>query len=101
MDIGVKFAIAAGVALGTSALIVVPSKKQKEAAALDLFDKSFEECTPQETKVAEFKAGHKRWTGFFESSVYPLTRKLPGASNPIVNPYKDAEPAGGGMEDEE
>ncbi len=39
----------------------------------------------------------RRW-----SQVYPLTRKLPGAKNPILNPYRDnAEPfKAAGDEDE-
>jgi hypothetical protein len=79
---------------------VVPSKKQKDAAAMDLFDKRFDELQHQEKRAAEFAAGHRRWRGFFENSVYPITRKLPGANSPIVNPYKDAEPVARGDDDE-
>lgn len=101
MDLGLRMAIGMGVAAGTAGLIIIPNKKQKDSAAMDLFDKRFDELHPQDKKAAEFRAGHQRWTGFFEKSVYPLTRKLPGAKNPIVNPYKDAEPMGGGQDDEE
>eukprot|EP00879_Flechtneria_rotunda_P002808 GHRR01003019.1.p1 GENE.GHRR01003019.1~~GHRR01003019.1.p1 ORF type:complete len:101 (+),score=18.27 GHRR01003019.1:138-440(+) len=97
----VRLAIGAGVVAGTAGLIVVPNKRQKDEAAMDLFDKTFNELHPQEKKVAEFKAGHRRWTNFFEKSVYPITRRLPGAKNPIVNPYKDVEPLGGAQDDDE
>eukprot|EP00877_Chromochloris_zofingiensis_P001082 jgi/Chrzof1/10975/Cz05g19080.t1 len=100
MDIGLKLAIGAGVAFTTAGVIVNPNRKQKDNAALNLFDRPFDRLTPQEARVAEFSAGHKRWKAFWENSVYPLTRRLPGANNPIVNPYKDVEPMGG-MEDEE
>lgn len=49
----------------------------------------------------EFKAGHERWVGFFEKSVFPLTRKLPGANNPVMNPYKDAGAGAQGGEDDD
>jgi hypothetical protein len=100
MDIGLKIAIGAGVAFTTASAIVVPNGKQKDAAAAALFDKRFKELTPQEAHTAEFKAGFQRWTNFFEKSVYPITRRLPGANNPIVNPYRDAEPMGGQDDDE-
>lgn len=100
MDIGLKIAIGCGVSLATAGLIVNPNGKQKEAAALNLFDKPWKELTPQEERVAEFKAGHQRWVNFFEKSVYPITRSLPGANNPIVNPYRDAQPQGGDDDDE-
>ena len=45
----------------------------------------------------EFKAGLTRWNSFFEDKVYPVTRKLPGAQSPILNPYRGLfEPLGGG-----
>eukprot|EP00775_Hariotina_reticulata_P010401 gene10401-10559_t len=101
MDLGLRIAIGMGVAAGTAGLIIVPNKKQKDAAAMDMFDMSFDQLHPQDKKAAEFRAGRQRWTNFFEKSVYPITRKLPGAKNPIVNPYKDAEPLGGGQDDDE
>jgi hypothetical protein len=101
MDLGLRIAIGVGAAAGTAGLIVVPNKRQKDAAAMDLFDSKFDDLHPQDKKAAEFRAGHQRWVNFFEKSVYPITRKLPGHKNPIVNPYKDAEPAGGGMDDDE
>ena len=85
-DIGVKLVAGAAVAFVTASAIILPGGRQKDAAALELFDKRFRELGPQDARVAEFRAGHKRWTGFFEGSVYPLTRRLPGANNPIVNP---------------
>lgn len=97
----VNLAIGLGAAVGAGALIVVPDKKQKDEAAMDMFDCKFDQLHPQDKKAAEFRAGHQRWTNFFEKSWYPITRKLPGAKNPIVNPYKDAEPLGGGQDDEE
>lgn len=39
MDIGLKIAIGAGVSLATAGLIINPNGKQKEAAALNMFDK--------------------------------------------------------------
>eukprot|EP00882_Tetradesmus_deserticola_P007793 GHRQ01008204.1.p2 GENE.GHRQ01008204.1~~GHRQ01008204.1.p2 ORF type:complete len:102 (+),score=47.73 GHRQ01008204.1:182-487(+) len=101
MDIGVRIAIGIGAAAGTAGLIVVPNKRQKDVAAMDLFDSKFDELHPQDKKAAEFRAGHQRWTNFFEKSIYPITRKLPGHKNPIVNPYKDVEQPGGGQDDDE
>jgi hypothetical protein len=101
MDIGLRIAIGVGAAAGTAGLIVVPNKRQKDAAAMDLFDSKFDELHPQDKKAAEFRAGHQRWVNFFEKSVYPITRKLPGHNNPIVNPYKDAQEMGGGQDDDE
>jgi hypothetical protein len=95
-----QVAAVVGVAAAGAGLIVIPSKKQKDEAAMDLFDRHYEQLHPQEQKAAEFKAAHSRWTGFFEKSVYPITRKLPGNKNPIMNPYKDTEPQGG-QDDEE
>jgi hypothetical protein len=101
MSLPLQAAAAVGIAAGAAGLIVFPSKKQKDEAAMDLFDARYDELHPQNQRVAEFKAAHSRWTGFFEKSVYPLTRKLPGNKNPILNPYKDAEPLGGGGDDDE
>lgn len=101
MDLGLRIAIGAGVAAGTAGLIIVPNKRQKDEAAMDLFDRKFDQLHPQDQRAAEFKAGHRRWTGFFERAWYPITRKLPGANNPIVNPYRDAMDVGGGQDDEE
>ena len=61
LDVGVKWAIAAGAAVVTGCAIVVPNQKEKEKAALDLFDRPVSKLTPQERKVAEFQAGHGRW----------------------------------------
>lgn len=85
-DIGAKMVAGAAVAFVTAAAIIVPTGRQKDAAALELFDKRFSELPPQDRRVAEFRAGHKRWAGFFENSIYPITRKLPGSKNPVVNP---------------
>lgn len=85
-DIGVRMVAGAAVAFVTASAIILPTGRQKDAAALELFDKKFSELAPQDRRVAEFQAGHKRWTGFFDSAVYPITRRLPGANNPIVNP---------------
>lgn len=85
-DIGVKLVAGAAVAFVTASAIVLPGGRQKDAAALELFDKKFSELSTQDRRVAEFRAGHRRWTGFFENSIYPLTRRLPGANNPVVNP---------------
>ena len=76
----------AAVAFVTASAIVLPGGRQKNTAALELFDKPFRELAPQDRRVAEFHAGHKRWVGFFENSIYPITRRLPGAKNPVVNP---------------
>jgi len=85
-DIGVRFVAGAAVAFVTASAIILPNGRQKDAAALEMFDKKFSELGPQDRRAAEFKAGHRRWVGFFENSIYPITRRLPGANNPIVNP---------------
>mmetsp|Transcript_22976 Transcript_22976/g.68317 ORF Transcript_22976/g.68317 Transcript_22976/m.68317 type:complete len:107 (-) Transcript_22976:499-819(-) len=100
LDFGAKLAIGAAGTLGVGAAIVVPTTKQQEKAALDLFDKPLQRLTPQERKAAEFQAGYIRWKGFWESTVYPVTRKLPGAKNPILNPYRGLEPIAA-MDDDE
>jgi len=100
MDIGLKIAIGVGAAVTTASAIVVPNHRQKDVAAMDMFDKKFNDLDPQDKKAAEFAAGHRRWKNFFEKSVYPITRKLPGSSNPIINPYRDVEPLGGQEEEE-
>lgn len=100
-DIGVKLTVAAAVAGVTAAAIVNPNQKQKDASAQLLFQQNFDRLTPTDKRAAEFHAGHKRWNGFFQNSIYPLTRSLPGANNPILNPYKDAEPMGGGQDEDD
>ena len=85
-DIGVRLVAGAAVAFVTASAIILPGGRQKDAAALELFDKKFSQLSREDKRVAEFKAGHRRWTGFFEHSIYPITRRLPGAKNPIVNP---------------
>lgn len=100
-DIGVKLTVGAAVTGMTAAAIIVPNKRQKDASAQLLFRKPFGQLMPSDKHAAEFHAGHKRWTGFMQNSIYPITRSLPGANNPILNPYKDAEPMGGGQEEED
>jgi hypothetical protein len=85
-DIGARMVAGAAVAFVAASAIVLPGGRGKDAAALELFDRRYKELSTQDKKVAEFAAGHKRWTGFFEHTIYPITRRLPGAKNPIVNP---------------
>lgn len=47
MDLGLRIAIGAGVAAGTAGLIIVPNKRQKDEAAMDLFDRKFDQLHPQ------------------------------------------------------
>lgn len=74
---------------GTGATIIVPNDKQKSAQAREIYNKPFEDLTPQQANVAEFAAGHLRWKTFMENNVYKFTRQLPGANNPIVSPYRN------------
>ena len=99
-DVGLKITVGIAAALSSAAVIVLPNGKQKDASALALFDREFKALAPQDRKVAHFHAGLKRWGDFFEYSVYPLTRKLPGAKNPILNPFRDQEGGGGGDDSE-
>lgn len=92
MDIGLKITLGLAATTTACAAITVPNKREKEQAALDLFDKPMGRLTPQEQRVAEFAAGHQRWNNFWQTKVYPITRKLPGAQTPLLNPYRDAEP---------
>ncbi len=102
LDVSVKVGVALGATTSVAAAIALPSKRDKEQSALDLFDRPWSKLTPQEHRVAEFAAGRRRWVDFFEGKVYPITRKLPGANNPVLNPYRDAEPfRGGGGDDSE
>lgn len=66
---------------------MLPDERQKEIFALHLFERPMRELTPQESNTAEFAAGHYRWKNFVEHNVYKWTRQLPGADNPIRNPY--------------
>jgi hypothetical protein len=91
LDGGVKWVLSIAGTMGVASAITLPTTKQSEKAALELFDKPLGRLTPQERKTAEFQAGYGRWKGFFETTVYPLTRKLPGANNPILNPYRGME----------
>lgn len=91
MDIGMKMTIGVATATAGAAMICVPNRRQKEQAALDLFDKPLNQLSKQDQKVAEFKAGYKRWTDFFQGTVYPITRSLPGSKTPLLNPYRDQE----------
>jgi hypothetical protein len=91
LDGGVKWALSIAGMAGVASAITLPTTRQQEKSALELFDKPLGRLTPQERKTAEFQAGYGRWKGFFESTVYPLTRKLPGAKNPILNPYRGVE----------
>ena len=61
LDIGVKWAIGIGAAVVAGSAITIPNQKEKEKAALDLFDRPVSKLTSQERKVAEFQAGHGRW----------------------------------------
>eukprot|EP00798_Chlamydomonas_sp_ICE-L_P025423 gene25423-11083_t len=89
IDIGAKICIGLGASIVGGWAIVVPNKKQKDIAALELYDKPFAGINDTQQRSAEFKAGHDRWCNFFETKWYPLTRKLPGAKSPFLNPYKD------------
>jgi len=100
LDIGVKCSVAAVTTSAAAAAIAVPNRKEKDAMALRLYDKPQKELRPQEARVSEFAAGHKRWKDFWQLRVYPYTRKLPGAKNPILNPYRDMEPLAGNDEEE-
>ena len=90
LDISLKITLGLAGAGAAAAAIALPNKSQKERAALDLFDKSWGRLTPQEHKVAEFSAGYRRWTDFFETKVYPTTRKLPG--EPVHGAWVGCQP---------
>lgn len=99
-DIGLKITVGLATAAAGAAAIALPTTRQHEKAALDLFDRPLTRCTPQERKAAEFQAGYARWKGFFETKFYPVTRKLPGAQTPILNPYRGLEPLAGNDDEE-
>lgn len=87
-DVGVRVTLAVAGTVAAGAAVVVPSGKQVEAAALEIYGRPPQQLLPNERKCAEFRAGYKRWKGFVDNSIYSWTRKLPGHDNPIVNPYK-------------
>lgn len=87
LDFGMKVTLGVAAAYTSAALLISPNQKEKDYAAQELYDKTWNTLTPLEAKVATFKAGRRRWTSFVEGKWYPMTRKLPGANNPIVNPY--------------
>ena len=61
LDIGIKVTIGISSAFVAAAAIALPNGKEKEKAALDLFDRPMSKLSPQERKAAEFQAGHSRW----------------------------------------
>jgi hypothetical protein len=97
-DVGVRWGLAAATVGSAGMLICVPNGRQRDAAAESLYGRPFGQLRPLEKRAAEFRAGHRRWKGFWENSVYPLTRRLPGADKPVLNPYK-AKGMGGGDDD--
>eukprot|EP00197_Chlamydomonas_leiostraca_P005542 CAMPEP_0202868474 /NCGR_PEP_ID=MMETSP1391-20130828/10898_1 /ASSEMBLY_ACC=CAM_ASM_000867 /TAXON_ID=1034604 /ORGANISM="Chlamydomonas leiostraca, Strain SAG 11-49" /LENGTH=112 /DNA_ID=CAMNT_0049548649 /DNA_START=200 /DNA_END=538 /DNA_ORIENTATION=+ len=101
LDIGMKLTLAAAGTFTACAAIAVPNKREKDMAALELFEKPMNNCTPQEKRIAEFCAGNKRWNDFFQTKLYPITRKLPGAKTPFLNPYRDQEFGGMAQDDDE
>jgi hypothetical protein len=101
LDVSLKIGLFGGACLSAAAAITLPTTKEKERAAEALFKRPLTKLTPVERKTAEFHAGYERWQGFMETKVYPVTRKLPGAQNPILNPYRGLEPLGGQGDDDE
>ncbi|KAG2498882.1 hypothetical protein HYH03_003074 [Edaphochlamys debaryana] len=87
-DAGLRFTLAVAGVVAAGAAVVVPTGKQVEKAALDLYGRPPSQLLGNERRCAEFSAGYRRWNSFVENSVYSWTRKLPGHDNPIVNPYK-------------
>lgn len=100
MDVGLKVTLGIATAVTGAAVITLPTTKQQERAALELFDRPLARLTPHERKTAEFQAGYTRWKNFWETKFYPMTRQLPGAQTPILNPYRGIEPLGGNDDDE-
>jgi hypothetical protein len=68
-DLSVKIGATLAVGAAGASAIAVPNRRQKEEAAVNLFDKPWALLTPQEQRVAEFSAGHKRWNDFFQTKV--------------------------------
>jgi len=101
LDIGVKCTIGVVSTSAAAAAVCVPNRREKDEMALRLYDKPQNKLRPQEQRVTEFAAGHKRWKDFWQLKVYPITRKLPGAKSPILNPYRDLEPLAGGQDEED
>ena len=102
LDIGLKITLGLAATATAASAVILPSKKEKESTALELFDKPWRGLTHQEQRTTEFAAGYRRWNNFIQTKWYPLTRKLPGAQTPFLNPYRDAlEPLGGGQDDDE
>uniref|UniRef100_A0A6S8L9Z5 Uncharacterized protein n=1 Tax=Dunaliella tertiolecta TaxID=3047 RepID=A0A6S8L9Z5_DUNTE len=100
LDIGVKCTIGVVVPTAAAAAIAVPNRREKDAMALHLYDKPQNKLRPQEQRVSEYAAAHKRWKDFWQLRVYPITRKLPGSKSPILNPYRDMEPLAGQEEED-
>lgn len=94
LDIAAKIGIGLGAFFGSAALVIVPNGKQKDQAALDMYDRPLKELSPADARAAEFAAGFKRWNEF-TSKVHSVTRKFPGADSPILNPYKGPRPLPG------
>lgn len=43
---------------------------QVEAASLDIYGRPPSQLLPNERRAAEFAAGHRRWKGFVDNSIY-------------------------------
>ncbi len=69
LDISLKITLGLATFTAAASAITLPNQKEKERAALDLFDKPWERLNHQDQMAAEFSAGYKRWTGFFEHKV--------------------------------
>lgn len=87
MDIGLKFGLGIAGALAAAGAIINPNSTQKDEMAKNLFGKEFKQCSNMEQRTAEFGAGRQRWEDFMKTKVYAITRKLPGSSTPLLDPY--------------
>ncbi|GFR43965.1 hypothetical protein Agub_g5108 [Astrephomene gubernaculifera] len=87
-DISVKVAIGVAGTAAAGAAIIMPNRQQVEAASTEMYGRPTSQLLPNERRTAEFCAGYRRWKGFVDNNIYSWTRKLPGSTAPIVNPYK-------------
>lgn len=88
-DIGVKVGLGISGSLLVAGTIVNPNSQQKNEAAQKIFKKPYDQLDAQDRAMAEFGAGYTRWDNFMNNALYPVTRNLPGSTNPIIDPTMD------------
>lgn len=92
MDIAMKIGLFGLSTAASIAVVITPTGKQKETEAMAMYNKPVCLLTSQQRRAAEFAAYYGKWCRFCDDYVYPITRKLPMAQDPIYDMKKFAKP---------